>query len=329
MLEFLKKRVYPIGVDLGSDNLKMAQLGFDGKRLYLHAAWYETKPDEIETGSGDWQRWAAKAAKRIASQGDFKGRNVVTAMPSDDLFIDQIRIPHTAEPRVDTTVFSRVQRKLPFEAEGAMVKNVVVGRNNGDGEMDILVMAASRKIIDRHLAIYEKSGLEVHGIGVWPLAMTNSYVTFFGRRSTDRDTVTMLMDIGSNHTNIVICRHQNLLFARVIMIGFKQLEQGEMVQRLMAEIDACCRYFESVSNGTRLQRLIFLSGRNVDKVICDQVAELAQKMQVPAQIGDVLAAVDVRPGRERDIERRGCQIDWATAFGLGLYGVDVERDESR
>ena len=64
MLEFLKKKVYSIGVDLGSGHLKIAQLGFNGRALYLHAAGIEAKPDDIEAGSSDWQRWAAKAVRK-------------------------------------------------------------------------------------------------------------------------------------------------------------------------------------------------------------------------------------------------------------------------
>lgn len=51
VFDFLKKRVFPTGVDLGSGYLKMAQLGFDGNQFFLHAAGREEKPKDIEPGS--------------------------------------------------------------------------------------------------------------------------------------------------------------------------------------------------------------------------------------------------------------------------------------
>ena len=325
MFEFLKKRVLPTGVDLGSGYLKMAQLGFDGTRLYLYAAGREEKPEPIEPGSAEWQRWVATTAKEMINKGRFSGKQVMTAMPSDDVFIDQIKIPKAADEKIEQAVFAGIEPRLPFDSTSAMVRYVVADQQYADqqyndGQMDVLVMVAEKKTVDRHLAIYEKAGLEICGISVWPLAMTNSYVEFFGRRNEDLKMVAMLVDIGANHSNIVVCRHKNLLFARVIQIGFKQLNDNEMVQKLMVEMDACCRYFESVSGGARIQRFIFISGRSVDRNICEKVAELAQRMQIPAQIGDVLAAVEVRPGCQFDIERRGRQVDWATAFGLSLAG---------
>jgi type IV pilus assembly protein PilM len=318
VFDFLKKRVFPTGVDLGSGYLKMAQLGFDGNQFFLYAAGREERPKDIEPGSAQWQRWVASTAKEMIGSGGFSGKRVVTAMPADDVFIDQIKIPKTADEKIEKAVLAKIKPRLPFDASGAMVKYVVSDKHSGNGEMGVLVMAGQRQTVDRHLAIYEKAGLEICGISVWPLAMTNSYVKFFGRRVEDREVIAMLIDIGANHTNIVICRHSNLLLARMIKIGFRQFEYNEMIERLMDEMNACCRYFELVSDGAQINRLVLISGQSVDRIICEKVAELAKEMQIPAQIGDVLTAVQVRRGCHFDIERRGRQVDWATAFGLSL-----------
>jgi len=318
VFDFLKKRVFPTGVDLGSGYLKMAQLGFDGNQFFLHAAGCEERPKDIEHGSAQWQRWVARAAKKMIGSSGFSGKQVVAAMPADDVFIDQIKIPKTTDEKIKEAVLAKIKPKLPFDASGVMVKYVVSDKYSGNGEMGVLVMAGQRQTVDRHLAIYEKAGLDICGISVWPLAMTNSYVKFFGRRAQDREVVAMLIDIGADHTNIVICRHSNLLLARMIPIGFKQLKCNETIARLMDEMNACCRYFELVTDGAQINRLVLISGQSMDRIICEKVAELAKEMQVPAQIGDVLAAVQLRSGCHFDIERRGRQIDWATAFGLSL-----------
>ena len=319
MLGILKKRAFPIGVDLSSSYLKMAQIGYDGKRLSLRGLKFAPRPDDVEPGTSGWQRWAAQAAKEMTDDGSFKGKEVIAAIPPDDLFIDQIKVPRSASSKLAEAVLSKVSSKLPFDPAGAMVQHVVAEHlcDSGD-ELDVLVMAAARDQVNRHLAIYEAAGLEICGIGIWPLALVSSYVGFFSRRDSEKETVALLMDIGSRHSRIVICKHQDLLFARMIPIGYEQINQGEMVQRLTVEIDACCRYFESISSGVKIQRLVFLSGRSVDKTICLRIAELAQRMQIPAQMGDVLAAVDVDSVDDFDADRRNCNIDWSMAFGLSL-----------
>jgi len=78
--------------------------------------------------------------------------------------------------------------------------------------------------------------------------------------------------------------------------------------------------------------MIFLSSQtSVDKEMC---VTIAKQLDIPAQVGDCLAAVEtINPSclgaksiRNEDnksevnkqIDRRNCAVNWATAFGLSL-----------
>ncbi len=318
MLNLFGKHIGPIGVDLGSGFLRMAQIAQNGNGPYLHCAAVAARPETVVPQSPAWQRWAVESMKELSRSQPFKGKKIVTALPSDDLFIDQIRIPRSQMEKLDEAVASRIQKKMPFPPQEGLIRSVPVHiEEQKNPEVEVIVMGAAREKVHQHLAIFEAAGLEIASIGVWPQAMINSYRHFFCRRTNDQNRVVMLMDIGTNHCNVVICRGSNLLFARVIPTGFIQLSQGQLVQRLFAEIDACCRYHETMLPGVPIERILLLAGKNVDKCICEKVSELAQKMQTPAQIGDVLSAIDVGASNET-IDRRNTNIDWAMAFGLSL-----------
>jgi len=318
MLKVLKKRVYPIGVDLGSGHLRMAQLGSDGEQLYLHAAACEVIPPGIRAGSPDWQRWAAEMIRQMAREGGFKGRKAISALPSHAVFIEQVRIPKLPEKKASQAALDKIAKRLPFPATEAAIKHITLAYPSSNGELDVLVMATQQRQIDYHLAIHETAGLETAGISVWPQAMVNSYVRFFSRRAEDAETISLLIDIGSNHTNIVICRQTDLYFARMVPMGFNQLRTETAIDQWGGEIDACCRYYDAAGPGQRIGRLMFLSGLGIDKPICDRIAKLAQRMQVPAQMGDVLSAVERRPGLDELVDKRDNRINWTTAFGLSL-----------
>ncbi len=56
--------------------------------------------------------------------------------------------------------------------------------------------------------------------------------------------------------------------------------------------------------------------------MCDGVAQLAQRMQIAAQVGDVLSAIRLDPVEQKMmIDRRNSKVDWSLAFGLSLQGV--------
>lgn len=322
MLSLTKKTVYPAGIDLNGSHLKVSQLGLNSKGLYLNAAAIEARPDEIEFGSGDWQRWVVDTAKRMFARGGFSGKGVIASIPSENIFIEHVKVSADAsEAGLEKSVLAKIHNKLPFEPNGAMVNYVVTGSSKNGKETDVLVMAADRMIVNRQLAIYEKAGLEIKGISVWPLAMTNSYVKFFGKRSADEGVVAMLIDIDVTHTKIVINSQADLLFARVIPIGAKHLNDDESVLKLVSQADACCKYFDSLSSSQKVERLVFFSGRSAGELVCEKVSMLAERLQIPAQIGDVLAAVEIGSGCDISVDRRGCQIDWAIAFGLSLTSL--------
>jgi hypothetical protein len=157
--------------------------------------------------------------------------------------------------------------------------------------------------------------LKVKSIAIWPMALVNVYIKFFGRRKTDLDAVVMLLDLQSNSTNVVINRHRNLLFARSIPIGTDQLGSEESINKLVLELNACKQQFGSIYRHFDVERMVFLSGNAADKVVC---ASIAKQMAMPAQMGDCLAAVEIPSLAQSGIDRRDSMFSWATAFGLSM-----------
>ncbi len=319
MFGFSKKQTYPIGVDMGDAGLKLVQLEGKGSGLVLISSASENCPDNVKPGSADWQRWAIEALGRLTSNGNFCGREVVAAVPANEVFIDHIKMPKTEGGKFADIVLSKIKQKLPFDSAGTMVRYIPAEDNN------VVVMATEREKIDRHLAIYEKANLNIKSIGVWPIVLMNCYSRFFGRRKADAQMVVMLLDIEANCTNVVICRGKNLLFARSIPIGTKQLETDETIARLVLELIASRRHFTSMYRKIQIERLIFLSGRGQSEADKDIDTAIAKKLEMPAQMGNCLTAVGIpdpsvlaMDRRNGDSSQKQHEFNWATAFGLSL-----------
>jgi len=313
MLWILKDRSLSIGVDMGDDTLKLAQLASNGKAVKLVYGSSKHRPANIKSGSADWQLWAIETVKEMIANGHFRGKDVIAAMPASEVFVDHVRIPKTQNTKPEEAVLAKIKPKLPFSPEEAMIKFIPTEEDN------CLIIATEREKINRHLAIYEKANLKIRSIGVWPVALTSTYVRFFGRRKTDVQVVVMLVDFDPSCTNVVICRHKTLLFVRSIPLGRKQLgdeaQNEQVITRLVLELNACRRQFASLYSKANIERLIFLSGQSVEKSI---YTTIAKQLELPAQMGDCLAAVQIDDPLDVGIDRRSCEFSWATAFGLSL-----------
>ncbi|MEJ2705662.1 MAG: hypothetical protein P8Z79_24765, partial [Sedimentisphaerales bacterium] len=202
MFGLFKNQTHSIGVDVGYDDVKLAQLGSNGHGLMLIAGNSKGRPKDIRPNSLDWQKWAIETMHLMTSYGDFRGREIVAAMPVNDVFIDHIKKPKAEGRKLDEAIFTKIKQKLPFESlrENTMMQCIPTEEDN------VIVLAAERKIINRHLAMYEEAGLDIKSLCVWPVAMANCYVRFFGRRRTDLESVVMLICIEPDCTNVVVCR---------------------------------------------------------------------------------------------------------------------------
>ncbi len=294
---------------MGEQAVRLIQLSENGKGLDLIAGGSEYVPEDIVPGSAGWQRWVIENIRKLVSKGTFKGKEVVSSLPAQDTFVTEVKVPKSKEGQVENYIISKIKNKLPFGSDDIMIKTVPLEDDN------YLIIVTEREKINRHLAIYEKANLQIKSITVWPLALINSYIRFFGRRKSDLNSVVGLIDIKSNCTNVVICRYKNALYARSIPIGSSKLDNEEVMSRLILELNGCRRQFAAMNKRSVIERIIFLSGEHIHRDIC---ATIAQKLEMPAQMGDCLAALKTENLYERGIDRRNCKFSWATAFGLSL-----------
>jgi Tfp pilus assembly PilM family ATPase len=311
MFGFGKKQSYLIGVDLGNDCLKLAQLANGTEETFLIAGQYVSRPADVTAGTARWQRWAIDVMREATANGHFKGKEVVAALPANEVFIDHIHWPRKFDGRIEDAIFAKIKQKLPFEPiqKNTLIKYIPTEQDN------VMVLATERTVIDRHLAIYERAGLQIQSIGVWPVALASCYARFFGRRKSDLDAIVMLLDIQSDCTNMVICRYKNPLFGASIPIGAKQFKDEQLVGRLVIELTAGRRDFLSLYKNVQIERLIFLSGLAVD---ADIYRMIAKQLEVQAQMGDCMAAVEVSDPDRFGLDRRNGSVSWALAFGLSL-----------
>lgn len=130
----------PIGVDIGDDTLKLVQLEDNGKGVHLIAGGSENRPADIKPNSGNWQRWAIEAIKRLTENGKFRGKNVIAAMPASEVFIEHLRMPKIKEKEdAMDVILSKIKHKLPIEPDKIIAKYIPTEEDN------VLVIATERE----------------------------------------------------------------------------------------------------------------------------------------------------------------------------------------
>jgi Tfp pilus assembly PilM family ATPase len=254
-----------------------------------------------------WQRWAIDAIHHLRADGQFRGRDVVVALPAADLFVDHLKCPQPSEGKPEEAAFSKIRHKLPpgWTRGNIVIKCIPMEQDNA------LVIAAERAIVERHLAIYERARLKVKSMAIWPVAMAACYARFFARRGVDQYAVVMLLDIQSDCSNVVVCRSANLLSAYSIPIGARRLRDTAEAERLAWELTVRRKQLLSLYKDVGIERLILLSKPTVNPQVYQKIgAELG----VRVQLADCQAALEM----ETTSTDNEAPMNWTLALGLSL-----------
>lgn len=357
--KLLNTRTMPVGIDLGTGSVKLAQLRRADGELELSAVASAEVPVECRSDRQAKLGFLARNLPALLRSGGFKGRECVLSLPATETFVQHVKVAKVPPERLTGALRSELRGKSPFDPADAVIRHVVAGQTYGGGEvgLEVIVLAATRRVIEGYLSVARKARLQVRALNVEPCAILECFARLF-RRDGDDEKVTVFLDLGRAVTQVVVAHGAKLVFARNVSLGAEQLEaaigevlgmtaeqtrgaklaealaqapdgEAERLYEALApalssmgeEISRCLRYYESVFTSRPVERAVFLGGAALDRRLCQR---LAQRLNLPGQIGDPLARIksSSAAAEEGRLDRRHPQPAWAVAVGLSL-GADV------
>lgn len=219
----------PIGVDFGSDCLRMAQVELIDNEHHLVAAASADVPPHVRNEPTAKFAFFADAVRDLLAQGNFRGRRVILSLPASLMHIQHLRVPKMDEEALKKGLAWEARGKLPFDPSQAVLRHLIAGEVYHDQEpkYEVILMAARRDLVDQYLAAANKARLTVVGMNVEPKATIDCFSHIY-RRAADVEATTCYVDIGCTASRATIARGGKIQFARVIPIG------GEHFSRAVA-----------------------------------------------------------------------------------------------
>jgi type IV pilus assembly protein PilM len=210
----------PIGVDFGSDCLRMAQVEQADKEYRLVAAASADVPAHVRNDPSARFAYFGETVRDLLTQGNFRGRRVMLNLPASMMYIQHLRLPKMDDEALKKALPWEARGKLPIDPTQAVLRHIVAGEIYHDQEpkYEIVLMAARRDWVEQYLAAAAKARLDVAGMNVEPKALLDCFSHIF-RRKTDMDATTCFLDVGCTASRAVISRSGRIQFARVIPIG--------------------------------------------------------------------------------------------------------------
>jgi len=217
-------QISPIAINFGSSSVKLLQLSRAEKPDLVAAAEIEI-PESVRNDPDRLFLLYQNEIPKALKQGKFRGKRVVTAVPSAQTFVQHMQISAAEGVKNDDLVKGQLQAQLGVAPRSVVVRTIEVGDvGRGQGKTEMICFAVSRDTVMRYIDLLKKQRMEVVGVHTETLAMVRAF-DHLNRRESDKDVTTLYVDLGWGGTRVAITHGKEIVFARYIQVGGRHFDQ--------------------------------------------------------------------------------------------------------
>ena len=339
-----------IGLDIGSSSIKLIQLKETSKGIHLVNFDMALLPPEAVV-DGALMNFTAIVEKirELLRVHRIRFKECALSISGHSVIIKKISLPEMTEEELQESIQWEAEQYIPFEIKDVEVDVEILNPKAGQGQMDVLLVAAKKEIINDYVSVAMEAGLKPVVMDVDTFTIQNTFELNYGFPPNE---VIALINIGASVININIVANGITTFTRDIGMGGQMLteeiqkqlnvsyEEAEHyktggegtissssiyreVQRLservsetlVTEIQRSIDFFAATTINADISR-IYLSGGSSQ--IPALIRSLERRLEVPVELVNPFKNIVVDPKKfDFDLLQRMAPMA-AVAVGLGL-----------
>lgn len=222
-----------VGIDIGSASIKVVELVQAGKKWKLLTA--ASTPAPVVSGgmveNGGITAFA-QVLTRVLKEAGVRSRKAIVAIPEEQVSSHVVEMPLMPDNEVEQALEWQVDQYIPIPKEQAIWSWDIISRNEVGGGMEVLLVAAPKKLVEAYRAVVEQSGLEVVAVETELSATARAVVPA-------NSPLSIIVDIGAKSTDIGVVRGNALVIARTVPTAgeafTRAIEAGLGLERTQAE----------------------------------------------------------------------------------------------
>ncbi len=227
----------PIALDIGHNSIKMIQLAINGGHTSVLAAGKARIDPCINGDDRERRSFVVSKIKQMLTQGNFRGKKVISCLPNDRLKITSLRLAEAESDKIGQTLRKEVAQRFGLDPDKDAINFVLVGdvRQGDEIKSELILFAADNESIKDHIELLEEAGLRPVGIDMVPCALFRSYERSL-QRQEDKERTAVFVDVGGRFTTVVFGHGREISFVKQISIGGENFNQ-EIAAKLGVSIN--------------------------------------------------------------------------------------------
>ena len=304
-----KTKYSPIGIDVGTRSINIAQLAGTSDGIVIHDADIVNLPEENLIKEDVIIQMLSDVMKR----NNFKGKDVVYRMPPSLVSIVPVKISKRENETIEQAILRESKEYIPYPISDAVIDYLPVkSADEGDGKSTkVLLIFVKRSDVISHLNMLKKIGLHAHAIDIGPNAI-NRTIKRFKEYSEKR---ILVINIGHDNSFSTILWDDAILIDRKMGWGLNNITE-KLVSNLDVNIDEA-------------RRILFKHGidwSSVPQITLDENTFLMNDSDIPAHIYEIVmpALSELNKEIEKILvyctsEMKGAMIDKIYLMGSGGF----------
>lgn len=214
-LKSLFKKEYIIGLDIGSSSIKLAQFKETETGLFL----IRTDLKEMNPTADDEakEKEALSALRYLFRNIDIKRSQVIAAVNCPQTAIKKVTTPYMPKSELREGITLETKNYFPFPVDKSIVDFEVLSDvvEKGIRKYEVVVGICPLNTVNKYLSLLMKAGIKPASF------QSSSYALqeFAQSIPSKPDNINCFIDIGDQHTELIICKGQNLAFSRKIPVS--------------------------------------------------------------------------------------------------------------
>lgn len=221
-----KKFSSVVGIDIGSQNIKVAEIASRGREYVINALGMAPTPDGLvdQNGVYDTDTIGAVVKDICAKSGVSVNNAVVSISGQAAILVRTLEVPKMNPAELKQHMEWEISRNQPFAELTVQSDYAAFDPTDPNAQnMDVVMAIAAQSAIDTIMGIGKKSGKQVVAIDVEPLAVARALATEYGDLSNETVCV---IDIGHKSTSINVYKNGQLLLPRQVPTGGEAVTQA-------------------------------------------------------------------------------------------------------
>ncbi len=212
-----------VGIDIGSNSIKVVcvEPTKQGPRISQIAV-CPSPPNMIKEGVVTSVAEAANAVQFALRSAGIKASAAVTAIAGSGVIVRNVKVPRMSEDILRKSIRYEAGKFISSNIEDSIVEFDVLGPAEEEGQVNIVLVAAPRAMVETKVAALEQAGLEPLSVDVEAFALLRA-LQCRPDSGIPADGTVALLDMGASHTEINLISKGDMALTRTIPIAGNNL----------------------------------------------------------------------------------------------------------